>query len=99
MIGAGLARATLEPLTELLVLLVIAAMALLWLRSVIHLGLMQEAHEVEIGPALGCPNCGQQTPHHTFCGNCGISLAALPRRARPHSTPATAPAPPETSQP
>jgi len=48
---------------------------------------------------LRCPNCGQETPHHTFCGNCGISLAALPRRARPHASaePAAPAAPAEPS--
>jgi hypothetical protein len=81
---AGLARTTLDPGLTLLVELGVAAIALLWLRVVIHFGLLEEAREVEIGPSLRCPNCGQETPHHTFCGNCGISLAALPRRARPH---------------
>jgi hypothetical protein len=66
---------------------------------VIHFGLLEEAREVEIGPTLRCPNCGQETPHHTFCGNCGISLAALPRRPRPHvsAEPAAPTAPAEPS--
>ena len=101
LVAAGLARSTLDPVLTLLVEAVVTAIALLWLRVVIHFGLLQEAREVEIGPALRCPNCGQETPHHTFCGNCGISLAALPRRAQPHRAPAptnTAP-PAEPSQP
>lgn len=97
LVVAGLARSALDPVTTLLVELVVGAIALLWLRVVIHFGLMQEAREVEIGPSLRCPNCGQETPHHTFCGNCGISLAALPRRAQPrqHAEPAA----PESSEP
>jgi hypothetical protein len=50
------------------------------LRLIIHLGLMQEAAERSIGPDVACPNCGEQTPHHTFCINCGYSFAALPKR-------------------
>jgi hypothetical protein len=87
LVAAGLARSTLDPVLTLLVELVVAGIALLWLRVAIHFGLLEEAREVEIGPTLRCPNCGQDTPHHTFCGNCGISLAALPRRARPHVQP------------
>jgi ribosomal protein L32 len=61
-------------------LAVLDAVALLWLRRTIHLGLLQEASEIPIGPPLECPNCGAQTPRHSFCVNCGISLAALPKR-------------------
>jgi hypothetical protein len=99
LVAAGLARATLNPVLTLLVELMVAGIALLWLRVVIHFGLLEEAREVEIGPTLRCPNCGQETPHHTFCGNCGISLAALPRRPRPHvsAEPAAPTAPAEPS--
>jgi hypothetical protein len=87
LVTAGLARAALGPISETIVLLAVAAIALFWLRAVIHFGLLEEARELEIGPTLRCPNCGHDTPHHTFCGNCGISLAALPRRARPVAPP------------
>ena len=63
-------------------------LALLWLRQVIHVGLLQEAAEIEIGAAVTCPNCVKATPRHTFCGHCGVSLHALPkstRPARPHA--------------
>jgi hypothetical protein len=49
------------------------------LRRAIHVGLLEEALEIPIGPELTCPNCGEQTARHTFCGNCGISLQALPK--------------------
>jgi hypothetical protein len=67
----------------------LAAIALVWLRTVIHLGLLQEAAEMEIGPPVRCPNCGQLTPAHTFCGQCGTALRAAPKRPA-----ATAPAGP-----
>jgi ribosomal protein L32 len=94
---AGLARAALGPISQVLVLLAAAAIGLFWLRTVLHFGLLQESRELEIGPPIRCPNCGQQTPRHTFCGNCGISLLALPRRARRAAPPAEMPA--ETPQP
>ncbi len=49
------------------------------LRRAIHVGLLEEALEVPIGPVFICPNCGGSTARHTFCGNCGISLQALPK--------------------
>jgi hypothetical protein len=49
------------------------------LRRAIHVGLLEEAIEIPIGPEFTCPNCGAQTARHTFCANCGISLQALPK--------------------
>jgi ribosomal protein L32 len=73
-------------------LLVLDTLALLWLRQVIHLGLMQEAAEIEIGPAIECPNCGAQTARHTFCSNCGVALRALPKSGPVEPPPTGAPA-------
>jgi hypothetical protein len=77
----------------LVCLLALDALALLWLRRVIHLGLLEEAAEIPIGPPITCANCGAQTPEHTFCINCGVSLQALPKR-RPEAggAPGTEPA-------
>lgn len=61
----------------------LAAVALVWLRQAIHLGLRQEAAELPIGPPRPCPNCGRMTPWHSFCASCGVSLRALPRHGRP----------------
>ncbi len=58
---------------------VLAIVALVWLRAVIHLGLLQEAAEIAIGAPVTCPNCGRQTPAHSFCGLCGASLRAVPK--------------------
>ncbi|MDQ2984059.1 MAG: PrsW family intramembrane metalloprotease [Actinomycetota bacterium] len=65
----------------LVLLLVLAAIALVWLRQVIHVGLIQEASEIEVGPEITCANCHHTTPQHSFCINCGISLRALPKVA------------------
>lgn len=77
---------SLQPLMDvglwLLCLVVLDVIALLWLRRAIHLGLLEEAAELPIGPPITCANCGEPTPRHTFCINCGVSLQALPK-ARP----------------
>jgi RsiW-degrading membrane proteinase PrsW (M82 family) len=62
--------------------LAIASIALVWLRRTLHVGLLEEALEIEIGDEIVCSNCGAKTRRHTFCGNCGIALRALPKRAR-----------------
>jgi hypothetical protein len=67
---------------QLLLQVAIAVVALLWLRRVIHVGLLQESLEIPVGPEIACANCGRPTPSHTFCGECGVSLRALPK-ARP----------------
>lgn len=74
---------------SLAILAVLAPAALIWLRRVIHLGLLQEASEIEIGPDITCANCGAQTASHTFCQNCGISLRALPKSRLGQAPPPT----------
>lgn len=59
--------------------LVLAAIALVWLRRTLHLGLLEEAFEIEIGDEIVCANCGKVTRRHTFCAECGIALHALPK--------------------
>jgi hypothetical protein len=49
------------------------------LRRSIHVGLLEERSETPIGGDLICPNCGNVTARHVFCGHCGISLQALPK--------------------
>ena len=55
-----------------------AIVALLWLRQVIHVGLLEEALLIEDAPVIRCANCGHRTRRGTFCESCGIALAALP---------------------
>ena len=79
LIASALGGQLLPFLPGLLWQAVLAIVALIWLRAVIHLGLLQEAAEIDIGPAIACPNCGRLTPAHSFCGNCGASLRAVPK--------------------
>jgi ribosomal protein L32 len=85
LVVAELARLLLRETLALVVLAVLAAVALIWLRLVIHAGLIQESLEIEVGSEIRCGNCGQMTPAHTFCGNCGVSLQALPKERGRHA--------------
>ena len=88
LVAAGLSKTLLMLIPQTLVLAAIAAVALLWLRRALHLGLLQESREVAVEGDMRCPNCGLMTPQHTFCGQCGISLRAVPaarRSAKPDS--------------
>ena len=107
LVAAALATYLPGPILNVVAQLALAAVALLWLRRTLHLGLLQEAFEIEIGDEIVCANCGVATRRHTFCGNCGISLHALPKgqaraavSAAPGlSEPPTAPAAPEGPKP
>jgi hypothetical protein len=89
LVVAALAQLHLPDFVALIVYVVLAAGALVWLRRVLHLGLLEEAAEIETGADIQCANCGATTPRHSFCINCGISLLALPnaRRADERSAP------------
>jgi hypothetical protein len=104
LIIAAQAQLHLPNIWALVVYVVLDVVALIWLRRVLHLGLLQEAAEIDTGPDIQCANCGATTPRHSFCINCGVSLLALPnaRRAdrreghaedRPGDTPPPAAAP------
>jgi len=62
----------------LVIIGVLAVLALLWLRQVIHVGLLEEALLIEDAPIITCANCAHRTRRGAFCENCGIALAALP---------------------
>ncbi len=79
LIGSALAQLLLAPWAGFLAALALAAVALVWLRAAIHVGLLEEAAEIPIGPAIRCANCRHETARHTFCSNCGIALRALPK--------------------
>jgi len=67
--------------TWLASLVTLDLIALVVLRRALHVGLMQEADERELGPEAECVNCGAMTVTHTFCGDCGVSLRALSKAA------------------
>ena len=79
LVASALATYIPNPFLHVAVQLVLAAVALIWLRETLHLGLLEEAFEIEIGDVITCANCGQLTRRHTFCGHCGIALHALPK--------------------
>jgi hypothetical protein len=83
--GAAAARVVLDLTGGLLTTTVAAGGGLIWLRATIHVGLLEEANEAEIGPPVRCANCGHLTPGHTFCGWCGVSLQAQPKSPAPSS--------------
>jgi hypothetical protein len=91
LVGAAISQIYLSRWVTLVLLFVAAAAALVALRRIVHLGLREEASEKPIGPPFTCPNCGGETPRHTFCSNCGISLQALPKAPPP--APAERPTP------
>jgi hypothetical protein len=96
LVASALGGQLLPVLPGLLWQALLAVLALVWLRAVIHLGLLQEAAEIEIGGPITCPYCGRPTPAHSFCGNCGASLRALPKSfAPPNAPPASAPVRPD----
>jgi hypothetical protein len=62
----------------LAILAALAVLALMWLRQVIHVGLLEEALLIEDAPIITCANCGNRTRRGAYCESCGIALAALP---------------------
>jgi hypothetical protein len=82
-VAGAAARRWLDEGPALAAVAVLAAGALVLLRRAVHLGLLQEAAEAPIGPAIRCANCGASTPSHSFCISCGISLRALPKSPGP----------------
>jgi hypothetical protein len=76
--AASIAQLTVPTGVALAIIAVLAIFALLWLRQVIHVGLLEEALQIEDAPIITCANCGHRTRQGAFCESCGISLAALP---------------------
>jgi hypothetical protein len=84
LVGSALLQLYLGRWAALVTLLALDFAALVWLRRLIHLGLVEEAAEIEVGPPRRCANCSRDTPRHTFCANCGVALRALPKTDRDH---------------
>ncbi len=92
-VASATALTVLRDWARLIVELVLAATVLIWLRLVIHLGLLEEVIEAVEGPPVVCANCGRSTPRGSFCGECGTALRALPKGI-PGRSPATGATPP-----
>ena len=58
--------------------------ALVWLRRLIDLGLREEALEGRSGRRSSARTARRETPAHSFCGECGVALRALPKAREPH---------------
>ncbi|MEA2623687.1 MAG: hypothetical protein QOH61_2597, partial [Chloroflexota bacterium] len=84
LIAATAAQVLLQDVVRLVAEALLAAIALVWLRLVVHLGLLQEARELIEASDIQCPNCGRDTPWASFCAECGVSLRALPRVGSGH---------------
>ncbi len=81
-VAAVLSLLLLPEIAAMVAVGILALIALVWLRLVIHLGLLQASMEIPIGEAIVCTNCHHSTLTHTFCGNCGVALRALPKDLR-----------------
>jgi hypothetical protein len=80
LVGASVAQLYLGHWTVLGLTAALAGLALVWLRMTLQLGLREESEEKPIGQPVKCPSCKHETPHHTFCGNCGVNFRALPKK-------------------
>jgi hypothetical protein len=78
LVVSAVVQLTLPGGVALVIIAVLAVLALLWLRQVIHVGLLEEALLIEDAPIITCANCSHRTRRGTFCEHCGIALAALP---------------------
>ncbi|MGI8712824.1 MAG: hypothetical protein ACR2NR_06520 [Solirubrobacteraceae bacterium] len=78
LIVAALVQLETAPGVALVLIAIIAALGMMWLRQVIHVGLLEEALLIENAPVIVCANCQHHTRKGRFCEYCGIALAALP---------------------
>ncbi|MFN2483673.1 MAG: hypothetical protein ABR509_01880 [Candidatus Limnocylindria bacterium] len=91
LVTSALAQLILPQALSMTAVAMLAAAALVWMRRVIHVGLLEEAAEIEIGPDITCANCGRPTPFHSFCGRCGVALRALPKLRQKQAAAGSAP--------
>jgi ribosomal protein L32 len=79
-VAAAAAETSMAAGVWLATLVVLDAVGLILLRRALHVGLLEESAELELGEPIRCANCGATTAAHTFCGSCGVALRALPKR-------------------
>jgi hypothetical protein len=83
-IGLGFADVSfLSGLTLILVHLAAVGIAILVVRIGIHHVLLEESHQVVVGPPTACAHCGHLVPAMAFCPQCGVAERALSRPVRP----------------
>jgi RNA polymerase subunit RPABC4/transcription elongation factor Spt4 len=59
-----------------------AAIALVWLRVILHFALLEEGAELEIGDVSACSECHRMVPAMLFCPACGVARSASARHSR-----------------
>ncbi|MCV7225494.1 zinc ribbon domain-containing protein [Mycolicibacterium komossense] len=75
--------ANMPQLLQLVLHLVVAAVALLALRIGLHLALLHEVHdEIHSDEPILCPHCGHVVPDMAFCPACGAATHASSRSSR-----------------
>ena len=84
LVGVALLQLYLSRWAALATLLVLDVIALIWLRVLIHVGLLEEQAEIVVSTGEPCPNCGRTVPRGAFCSYCGVAVRALPKSARGH---------------
>lgn len=67
---------------NVLVLGIVTAALLLYVRRAIHDALLVEGEEHEIGPDSRCPECHRMVPTMAFCPACGAARSAAPKHQR-----------------
>lgn len=83
-VGSALLQLYLDPWAALAAVLVLAAVAIVWLRALIHVGLLEELGESEAASGTTCANCHHDVFGAAFCSYCGAARRALPKHGRPH---------------
>jgi hypothetical protein len=71
-----------DVLVDLVIVGLITALLLLFVRNVVHDALLVEGVEREIGPDAPCPECHHIVPTMRFCPNCGAARAAASKHGR-----------------
>jgi ribosomal protein L32 len=78
LVVAALVQLKTAPGVALVIIAILGGLSMLWLRQVIHVGLLEEALQIEDSPVIVCANCSHRTRKGRFCEYCGIAMAALP---------------------
>jgi hypothetical protein len=83
LVGSALLQLYVDPWGALAAVVALAIVALIWLRLLIHVGLIEEQTE---GGRSGehCTNCGRSVFRGAFCSYCGVAVRALPKAGREH---------------
>jgi len=71
-----------DVLVDLVIVGLITALLLLFVRNVVHDALLVEGVEREIGPDAPCPECHHIVPTMRFCPQCGAARAAASKQRR-----------------